>query len=167
MNNPSQLYDTKQLGSNSTTIQFLYGEEINEGLSVYYYLWLRYIHGFSPKYHCQRSLLGRNDKRFFPKMDITKTYELYPKHSEKYMYLCGQPKGSPVGLHLAFIPNTEGEISYITVNNIEVRISNAIQLEIPPLPEGYGGMFHSFTSCRNWQFGVKYFGFSTDKGGYI
>ncbi len=120
--------------------------------------WLRYVHGFSPHFHCQRSLLGSNDPRFRRDMQIGQAFELLEPGRYDYIYLCGVTAKKYPGLHLALAPDGSASAHVITYNDIGITVAGARQLEIPPLPEGYAGMSHAYTSCCNWQFGAKYYG---------
>jgi hypothetical protein len=120
--------------------------------------WLRYVHGFSPHFHCQRSLRGFNDPRFHRRMHIGESFALLDSPSYDYIYLCGVTARQVPGLHLALVPDASASARSLTYNGLVIEATGARQLEIPALPEGYAGMSHSYTSCRNWQFGVKYYG---------
>ena len=45
-------------------------------LTGFYIFWLMYVHGFSPHFHCQKSLRGKIDPFFHKEMEIGKTYTL-------------------------------------------------------------------------------------------
>ena len=122
------------------------------------YFWLRYVHGFSPHFHCQRSLLGSNDPRFHRNMTIGLSFELLETNPYHHIYLCGIPPSSEPGLHLALTPETGAIARVDTYNGIEITVSGARMLEIPSLPDGYAGMSRKYTTCCNWQFGVRYYG---------
>ncbi len=119
--------------------------------------WLRYVHGFSPHFHCQKSLRGFNDPRFRRDMQLGARFSLLPGHYD-YIYLCGVTSKQHPGLHLALAPDTSATARAITYNGIEVTVSGASQLDIPALPDGYAGMSRAYTTCLNWQFGVRYYG---------
>ena len=127
-------------------------------LSGFTQFWLRYVHGFSPHFHCQKSLRGFNDPRFRRDMQIGAPFDLLEAARYDYVYLCGVTARKYPGLHLALVPDSAASARAITYNGIEVVVSGARQLEIPPLPDGYAGMSRSYTTCCNWQFGVQYYG---------
>lgn len=120
--------------------------------------WLRYVRGFSPQFHCQRSLRGFNDTRFRRDLHVGQVFELQPGGHFDYIYLCGVTGRSHPGLHLALKPEPAASARVVTYNGLEVTADGARQLEIPPLPDGFAGMAHAYTSCVNWQFGVHYYG---------
>ncbi len=120
--------------------------------------WLRYVHGFSPHFHCQKSLRGFNDPRFRRDMEIGQSFDLLERDRYDYIYLCGVTAKAVPGLHLALASDPFASARAVTYNGIEVIVSGARQLEIPALPDGYAGMSRKYTTCCNWQFGVKYYG---------
>lgn len=120
--------------------------------------WLRYVHGFSPHFHCQKSLRGFNDPRFKRGMQIGESFELLDDSRYAYIYVCGVTPRQYPGLHLALKPDASAVARVLTYNGIEIAVAGARQLEIPPLPDGFAGMSRKYTTCRNWQFGVKYYG---------
>lgn len=127
-------------------------------LSGFLQFWLRYVHGFSPHFHCQRSLRGFNDPRFKRDMQIGQRFELREPVGYQYIYLCGVTAKRYPGLHLALAPDAAAEVHAVTYNGVEVRVSGVRRLEIPPLPDGTAGMSRAYTTCVNWQFGVQYYG---------
>ncbi len=120
--------------------------------------WLRYVHGFSPHFHCQKSLRGFNDPRFRRGMQIGESFELLDPGSYDYIYLCGVTGPKYPGLHLALAPEASATACAATYNGIIITVQGARQLEIPALPDGYAGMSRRYTTCCNWQFGVRYYG---------
>lgn len=122
------------------------------------YFWLRYVHGFSPHFHCQKSLRGVNDPRFKRDMLIGATLELDAPGPYGYIYLCGIPPGREPGLHLALAPEPGATARAETYNGLRIAATAARLLEIPALPDGYAGMSRKYTTCCNWQFGVRYYG---------
>jgi hypothetical protein len=130
------------------------------------YIWLRYIHGFSPRFHCQKSLLGTNDLRFINKMTIGRSFVLEDPAKYKHIYLCGDAVFPDSGLHFALQPQEGSFAKVTTYNGIDITAINARQLTIPRLEEGFAGMPHSYTSCCNWQFGVENYGLDLDGYNY-
>lgn len=148
------------------TIRF---SSLNDGsnlLTGFSQFWLRYVYGFSPHFHCQKSLRGWNDNRFHKGMDLDVTFEIFDpieyfsifKRKYKHIYLCGVTSSKYPGLHLALAPE-EGKVAKDeTYNGLRIEVIGARQLVIPYLPDGFAGMSRSYTTCRNWQFGVEYYG---------
>ncbi len=127
-------------------------------LTGFTHFWLRYVRGFSPQFHCQRSLRGFNDPRFCRDMQLGASFELLDPSRYDYVYLCGVTARRYPGLHLALVPDSSATARAVTYNGIEITVTGARQLDIPPLPDGFAGMSHPYTSCCNWQFGVRYYG---------
>ena len=122
------------------------------------HFWLRYVHGFSPHFHCQKSLRGSNDRRFHLGMQLGESFELLPPEGYRHIYLCGVTSHKVPGLHLALLPEPIGAARVLTYNGMEITVNGARQLDIPDLPDGYAGMSRKYTTCCNWQFGVRYYG---------
>jgi hypothetical protein len=120
--------------------------------------WLRYVHGFSPRFHCQKSLRGFNDPRFRRDMHIGVSFQLLDAPPYDYIYLCGVTARKYPGLHLALLPDAAASAHLVTYNGLEITVAGARQLAIPPLPDGFAGMSRKYTTCVNWQFGVRYYG---------
>ncbi|MGZ6317370.1 MAG: hypothetical protein ACXWNQ_08930 [Anaerolineales bacterium] len=120
--------------------------------------WLRYVRGFSPHFHCQKSLRGFNDVRVAKTMRMNVSFRLREPEGYDYIYLCGVTARAHPGLHLALIPEAGARARVVTYTGIEITVTGARQLEIPPLPDGFAGMSRKYTTCCNWQFGVKYYG---------
>ena len=127
-------------------------------LTGFTHFWLRYVRGFSPHFHCQQSLRGTSDPRFRKGMPLGNPITLLDFYRFDYIYLCGvAPKPCP-GLHLALKVSPGVLIETETYNGIRIRVEGASDLDIPSLPDGFAGMSRRFTRCRNWQFGVAYYG---------
>lgn len=127
-------------------------------LSGFRFFWLRYVWGFVPHEHCQRSLLGVNDDRFTREMELGISLELRPPARCRHVYLCGVTPQAYPGLHFAF-EAAPGEMAEATTyHGITVTVSDARRLPIPPREDGFAGMPHAYTSCCNWQFGVETYG---------
>ncbi len=127
-------------------------------LSGFSQFWLRYVRGFSPHFHCQRSLRGFNDPRIRRDMEIGQSFKLLDTGRYDYIYLCGVTARKHPGLHLALAPEASATVRLVTYNGIEIIVAGARRLGIPPLPDGYAGMSRAYTTCCNWQFGVRYYG---------
>lgn len=125
----------------------------------WYYLWLRYVNGFDPTRHCAVSLISTRSRRINMGMRTNHPVVLDEARS-RHIYLCGgaQKGGWIANLHLAMEP-APGETAFIVASTGTVfRVRNARRLEIPALPAGFDGRGPEFTTCRNWQFGVAYYG---------
>jgi hypothetical protein len=135
-------------------------------LTGFYIFWLMYVHGFSPHFHCQKSLRGNIDPFFHKKMEIGKTYELREPFDYHYIYLCGitAKPYRECGLHLAVQPE-EGAVTHlITYNKIPIEVTNARQLEFQDLPADTPDLGDKFRTCRNWQFGYSKYGMANFRG---
>ncbi len=150
--------DTKSRDATPITLALGLLPDGGDRLTGFPQFWLRYVHGFSPHFHCQKSLRGFNDPRFKRDMQLGVPLDLLPPVRYDYVYLCGVTSSGHPGLHLALMPDPSATARLITYNGIEVIVSGARQLHIPALSDGYAGMTRAFTTCVNWQFGVRYYG---------
>jgi hypothetical protein len=127
-------------------------------LSGFSHFWLFYVRGFSPQFHCQKSLKGSIDQRFHRKMELGQSFELLEPGKYDYIYLCGVTPAKFEGLHLALKPEEGAYAETVTYNGLKITVTHARELLIPDLPDGFASMPHNYTSCRNWQFGGEYYG---------
>src|SRR5512146_664911 len=94
-------------------------------LSGFSQFWLRYVHGFSPHFHCQKSLRGFNDARFGRDMGIGRSFELLERPADEYIYLCGVTARANPGVHLALMAEPGASAEALTYNGIVIRVSGA------------------------------------------
>ena len=139
----------------------------SERLDGFTHFWLRYVRGFSPNFHCQQSLRGTRDPRFRKGMLLGAPITLFEFLHFDYIYLCGVTPQRYPGLHLALELSPGAQVETETYNGIRIRVEGATNLEIPALPDGFAGMSRRFTRCRNWQFGVAYYGLQGLKSEFI
>jgi hypothetical protein len=123
------------------------------------YLWLKYVSGFQQGVHCARCLVGPYSERVTRTM--LKGFAVRLDEHEKFdcLYLCGVSyKGYEHNLHLAMEP-APGSVAEVTAFNGDIfRVQNARALPIPaPGPE-WRILPSTFTSCRNWRFGLSRYG---------
>ena len=60
---------------------------------------------------------------------------------------------------MPFIYAPGAEVVAATYNGVAIHIANARRLDIPWIDDGWNGFPRSYTTCRNWQFGVAHFGY--------
>ena len=124
------------------------------------FLWLKYVTGFRPAVHCARCLEGSYSTYLGLQVPHGQPIMLNERSSWDTLYLCGVAKrgGWAANLHLAAVyeEGAEAEVTASTGSRFVIR--NARALPIPALPQGFAGKSMSFTTCRNWQFGVSRFG---------
>ncbi len=124
--------------------------------------WLAYINGFTIDQHCQRcfrGLYGNSGRRVSLSMPLNQPVPLDETSDYRHLYLCGvSHAGYANNFHLAFeYAAGSPDIILPSAGGMRIVVENARRLEIPSLPDGYGGYPRSFTTCRNWQFGVAYY----------
>ena len=122
------------------------------------YLWVKYVTGFDGRYHCANGLRGTYHwplgVPIFTPSSHTLNADKY-----RYIYLCGvaQTRWAD-NLHLPMEHALGETISDVTYNGVPIFIQNARRLDIPWIEDGWRDFPRSYTTCRNWQFEVRYFG---------
>lgn len=147
-----------------TTAMSLYlsGDLPGGRVDGYSHFWLKYVNGFDPNVHCARCLRGQYSKRVSKDSLLNRPIVLNEMARFDYVYLCGvaKPYVWENNLHLAARHAPGARALVESYNGIRAVIRNAELLEIPALAEGFAGKPKAFTTCRNWQFGVAYYGVS-------
>ena len=126
----------------------------------YPFFWVKGVQGFDPSEHCAKCLPGPflvNWQRPFP---MNQEIHLKMPKSCRSIYICGvADAGYRHNLHAPIIPDALAPVIEIPmVMGQTMFIHGAHLLEIPALPANWKGRNSSFTTCRNFQFGVAYFG---------
>src|ERR1700676_4057220 len=140
------------------------------------HLWLKFVNGFDPSCHCQRCLIGWSmpalHTKLTPRVPVglspgaTGTQRPYAHRPDntRYdaIYLCGlyEPRDWSKNLHLVAVPDPDSIAEVRAATGTLFRIAGARKIEFPDLPLGYDGRSDGFTTCRNWRFGVAYYGLS-------
>ena len=135
-------------------------------------LWIKFVRGFRPDVHCQDCLIGWTlpslRKKIVPGQPMTLipgnpgTRSPWRGADAHYdaIYLCGvhESRDWSRNLHLVGIPDPDHLAIAVTRSDGIFAIKGMRRLDIPDLPLGYDGRDKSFTTCRNWRFGVAYYG---------
>ncbi len=126
-------------------------------LTGFRYFWLKYVSDFKSDVHCARCLIGPYSTAVSNDMLTRRTIALNEVSGWDYLYLCGVSPKWPTNFHLAMKPGND-IIKMKTYNGFEVVVTGAERMDIPSLPDGWNGLSKAFTTCRNYQFGVRYYG---------
>lgn len=135
-------------------------------------LWVKFANGFDPHCHCQTCIIGWTLPSLAKKLVPGTPMGLAPgapgtsrpwgRSSLAYdaIYLCGvhQSWDWSKNLHLVAIPDPHSVAEVRASTGTVFRIAGARRVEIPDLPLGYDSRGKEFTTCRNWRFGVAYYG---------
>jgi hypothetical protein len=139
-------------------------------------LWIKFVNGFDPTCHCQNCLLGwtlpslrqkivpGTPMGLGPGMPGTRKPWGWGRRGASLdydaIYLCGvhQSWVWSKNLHLVAVPDPESVAEITASTGTLFRIAGARRVEIRDLPADYDGRNASFTTCRNWRFGVAYYG---------
>lgn len=122
------------------------------------YFWLKYVSGFNPAVHCAGGFIGTYHE-FGSPVVLPARHVIDPQRSPVF-YLCGVSETQWAdNLHVPFIYAPGEEVVAATYNGVAIHIANARRLDIPWIEDGWNGFPRSYTTCRNWQFGVAHFGY--------
>lgn len=118
-----------------------------------------YVNGFDPKHHCQRCLVGTKSKRLNLAQYRVGDSVTMNEARAPFVYICGGARDWVYAdnLHIALrnSPGSRGERR--TYNGYVVQWEDADEVAIPDLPRHWNGYTPSFTTCRNFRFGVAHF----------
>ena len=127
-------------------------------------LWAFYVNGYRPELHCQECFRGERAPNFHSRNAESGVDIVLDRVSDyPYVYVCGVGLGSVSDRHrtnLHFpLRFKEGAVAETTTyNGYQFRAENAVAMQIPALPEGWQGLPREHVRCKNFQFGVAYFG---------
>ena len=128
-------------------------------LEGFRYFWAKYVRGFDPAHHCAKCLVGDWSKHTRMGMALPVEFGFDESKDFRFVYICGVSSiGYQSNLHIVLEPEDDASCSVKAFNGTVFDIQGARRLLIPPLPDGWQGKDRKYTTCRNFQFGVAYFG---------
>ena len=137
-------------------------------LQGFRFFWGFRVSGFRADRHCRPCLRGSvvpdlNTSTVRSGRSVAVT--LRPQH--RYLYICGVGSGPKSRLHLMnfHLPvryEPGSAVAESTYNGYLVTVADAVALPIPELPAGWNGLDLQTTRCKNFRFGVAYFGTGSD-----
>lgn len=129
------------------------------------FMWAFYVKGYRPEKHCQPGLIGRVADDFKTSTAVSgRSIALDRMDAYPYVYICGVgagPRKSLASKNLHFpLRFKEGAIATkTTYNGYVFTATNAEELSIPELPEGFMGITdREHLRCKNFRFAVSVFG---------
>lgn len=129
------------------------------------FMWAFYVKGYRPEKHCQPGLIGQGVDDFKTSTAVSgKTIALDKMSAFPYAYICGVgvgPKKELGGknLHLPLRYKEGAVATKTTYNGYVFTATNAEELPIPELPEGFLGITNrEHLRCKNFRFAVSVFG---------
>ncbi|RRR66034.1 MAG: hypothetical protein EI684_21445 [Candidatus Viridilinea halotolerans] len=123
------------------------------------YFWLKYISDFNPAIHCAGCLSGSYHDLGAP--IILPARHILDAQRAPVFYLCGVSETQWAdNLHIPFVFAPGEEVVTSTYHGVAIHIANARRLAIPWIEDGWQDFPRSYTTCRNWQFGVAHFGYN-------
>ena len=129
------------------------------------FFWAFYVNGFRSDRHCQPCFKGKCIAEFSTRTARSGhevVFDLMDRY--RYVYVCGVGCGPKAKLaeqnfHWALRYEESSLITSSTYNGYIVTARNAVALPIPGLPDGWNGRDRGTTRCKNFRFGVEYFGY--------
>lgn len=137
-------------------------EGLDKAQPRFRHLWGKYLIGFKPETHCQRSFVTRDAADVRPTM-LDGDYVLDDSHGLFYLCGVGYKERHHTNVHLAVRPK-KGSVAAIgsaygvrfTIRDAQaIPIKHPMLLEVPP--QGLEGLSKSHLSCKNFQFGCQMF----------
>lgn len=122
-------------------------------------LWGVHVEGFRPDKHCIYCLKGRKEVQIQRDM-ASGDYQLQNGAPYFYLFAIGRTPRRDSNVHLAVQPYPGAVASIGSLYGVTFTIRDARALRVDRLPSGWNELDDSFTSCRNFQFGVHIFGYS-------
>ena len=132
-----------------------------EGFSL---LWAYYIRGFRPEKHCQECFIGELAKNFHSRNHDSEVEVRFDQTDAfRFIYVCGVAKGPAEGrrcanLHFPLRFESAAHATITIYNGYQFEAENAVQLRIPDIPERWRGLPDVHARCKNFRFGLEYFG---------
>lgn len=129
------------------------------------FIWAFYVNGFRPERRCQPCFKGRRHEEFFTgNARSGRVYELDAMDRYPYVYICGVGIGPDndrwkQNLHLPLVHAPGKIVSRTTYNGYGLTATDADEVLIPSLPEGWNGLDHKTVRCKNFQFAAAQFGY--------
>ena len=128
----------------------------------YPYLWIKSVEGFNHREHCAKCLKGdfiRTGGHYVPAINEWREIPMPPK--ARAIYVCGvSSHGYAHNLHAPLVHDPGADPIHIEMDHGQhLIVEHAKMLMIPALPDRWGGLPKTFTSCRNFQFAVSLFGY--------
>jgi hypothetical protein len=128
------------------------------------FFWAFYVNGFDQAVHCQPCFRGSVSRQLSTRTARSgQLYVMNERKSFRYLYICGVGIGPKdllyqKNFHLALRFADGGSEVRQTYNDYTITVGNAVAIPIPKLEVGWKGLNEETTRCKNFQFGVEYFG---------
>jgi hypothetical protein len=146
------------------TLQVTHLDQDSGPLTGFRFFWAFRVSGFRSDRHCQPCFRGSLVKDFSSQTVRTaRTVDAVLQPQHQYLYVCGVGSGPRrerylKNFHLPLRYEAGSSVSRTTYNGYVVTASNAVEVDIPALAPDWNGRDLETTRCKNFQFGVRYFG---------
>jgi hypothetical protein len=129
------------------------------------FMWAFYVKGYRPEKHCQPGLIGRVVDDFKTSTAVSGRAVAFDRMDRyRYVYVCGVGSGgrhelAARNLHLPLRYEAGSVVTKTTYNGYVFTATDAEELPIPELPEGFlGSTDPEHLRCKNFRFAVSVFG---------
>ena len=121
------------------------------------WFWIMYVTGFNQHYHCQACLKGKKSSRLrynqsAVSLPMRWSFDL-DEFPSPFIYICGVTSHYSKNFHLALTQNPDTTYQFEDTR-LSILVTNSIRLPITPVDVD---LPKSYTSCRVFQFGYRYF----------
>ena len=149
----------------SITLEINHPELPAGAIQGFRYFWAYYVSGFRSDHRCQACFKGERVPDFCTSTARSGQAVVFDQLDRyTYVYVCGVGSGPKSELasqnfHWALRYKDHAMIEAPTYNGYVVSARNAMALPVPKLPDGWNRHNRATTRCKNFQFGVEYFGY--------
>ena len=149
----------------SITLEVTHADRKSDLIKGFTFMWAYYVNGFDAKARCQSCFKGKLVDAFKTSTASTDHAVVLDKiDNYKYVYVCGVAAGPArerdrKNFHFPLAYQENASAVKATYNGYIVTAHNAVELPIPPLPDGWNGRDLETTRCKNFQFAVEYLGY--------
>jgi hypothetical protein len=127
-------------------------------------LWAYYVRGFRPEKHCQDCFVGELAKNFHSRNHASGVEIRFDQTDDyRFVYICGVAKGPEharrcTNLHFPLRYDAGSRAEVFTYNGYRFVAENAAVVPIPDIAERWRGLPPVHARCKNFRFGLEYFG---------
>ncbi|MEI8165797.1 MAG: hypothetical protein WCG26_05440 [Chloroflexales bacterium] len=141
-------------------VRLPHDDDLPRHMAGFTFFWLRYVRAFRPQYHCAGCLVGPYEEAVSATMPLPIRVVL--RQWEPFAYLCGVADTGQwaSNFHLPMIYAPGERIEAQTYHGVRITVHHAREVAIPWVEDGWQGFPLSYTTCRNWQFGLAHFGYN-------
>lgn len=125
-------------------------------VDAFQWIWGQYVNGFDGSKHCLPCLKGVKEKQVTAKMK-ERVIELRTDYPYFYLFAMGSGSKRLTNVHLPVQPFPGAVASTGSVYGVTFTITDAVQIRVDTIPNGWRNLPEPMTRCKNFQFGVQVF----------